>query len=136
MKDTFKVIKPFLMLEEGDVLVFDSVDDMYVSEYSSVYGEDVNEHAEYTSKCKLSPKYVLELEDQGYIEEVKNTEEEKTPKFVNVFDEIDTMLASYKEDLANIDIDEENTPACLKVEKETVLKNLIKALNHLKELKK
>ena len=46
------------------------------------------------------------------------------------------MITTYQTDLANIDIDERNTPEALKVEKKTVLQNLIKALNHLKNLRK
>jgi hypothetical protein len=63
-------------------------------------------------------------------------ENEKNDKFVNVFDEIHDMLETYTEELSNIDEDMANQPACLKIEKETVLRNLINALSHLNSLKK
>ena len=47
---------------------------------------------------------------------------------------IDT-LAEFKE-LKNIDKDMKDQPTCLKVEKTTVLNNMIKLLNHLKGLKR
>ena len=56
--------------------------------------------------------------------------------FVNVFDEIDDMLIKYNADLHNIDKDMKGQPECLKVEKPTVLSNLIKVLTHLKGLRK
>lgn len=62
-------------------------------------------------------------------------DEPKKP-FVNVFDEIDNMLDAYTKDLKNINTDMDNAPECLKVEKTTVLKNLIKTLNYLKNLRK
>jgi hypothetical protein len=46
------------------------------------------------------------------------------------------MLEEYNEELGNIDDDMADEPACLKVEKETVLRNMIKVLEHLNSLKK
>ena len=64
-------------------------------------------------------------------------ENAKTDKsFVNVFDEIDNMINTYSTELKNIDKDMANSPECLKVEKTTVLQNLIKTLDHLKTLRK
>ena len=70
----------------------------------------------------------------GYLEEV-NENENKT-SFVNVFDEIDTLLEKYKKGMENLEEDMIGLPACVKVEKETVLSNLITLLEHLKSLKK
>lgn len=139
MTNTLKVVKPFLGFEVGDVLVYNADTNMYESEYNSEYhenDEDDSASVIYNSTCKISSDYVQNLVEEGYL--VDNSVDTKTQntKFVNVFDEIDNMLASYNADLANIDADEKDTPECLKVEKRTVLSNLIKALNHLKELKK
>ena len=49
---------------------------------------------------------------------------------------LDEMIDTYNEDLKNIDKDTEDFPQCMKVEKETVLRNLIKVLSYLKTLKK
>lgn len=139
MTNTLKVVKPFLGFEVGDVLAYNADTNMYESEYNSEYhenDEDDSASVIYNSTCKISSDYVQSLVEEGYL--VDNSVDTKTQntKFVNVFDEIDNMLASYHADLANIDADEKDTPECLKVEKRTVLSNLIKALNHLKELKK
>lgn len=139
MTNTLKVVKPFLGFEVGDVLAYNADTNMYESEYNSEYhenDEDDSASVIYNSTCKISSDYVQSLVEEGYL--VNNSVDNKTQntKFVNVFDEIDNMLASYHADLANIDADEKDTPECLKVEKRTVLSNLIKALNHLKELKK
>ncbi len=139
MTNTLKVVKPFLGFEVGDVLAYNADTNMYESEYNSEYrenDEDDSASVIYNSTCKISSDYVQSLVEEGYL--VNNSVDTKTQntKFVNVFDEIDNMLASYNADLANIDADEKDTPECLKVEKRTVLSNLIKALNHLKELKK
>lgn len=139
MTNTLKVVKPFLGFEVGDVLAYNADTNMYESEYNSEYhenDEDDSASVIYNSTCKISSDYVQSLVEEGYL--VNNSVDTKTQntKFVNVFDEIDNMLASYHADLANIDADEKDTPECLKVEKRTVLSNLIKALNHLKELKK
>lgn len=139
MTNTLKVVKPFLGFEVGDILAYNADTNMYESEYNSEYhenDEDDSASVIYNSTCKISSDYVQSLVEEGYL--VDNSVDTKTQntKFVNVFDEIDNMLASYHADLANIDADEKDTPECLKVEKRTVLSNLIKALNHLKELKK
>ena len=56
--------------------------------------------------------------------------------FVNVFDTMDDMIHTYQDDLDNIDEDMKDAPACLKIEKETVLRNLIKTVSYLRSLKK
>ena len=72
------------------------------------------------------------LPDNGNDEEV---DDKKT--FVNTFDEIQTMLPEYNNELCVIKSKaDENTPQCLLVEKETVLRNMIKLLEYLKGLKK
>lgn len=53
-----------------------------------------------------------------------------------MFNAIDNMLDTYKSDLKNIDTDMSDAPECLKVEKTTVLRNLIKTLDYLKNLRK
>jgi hypothetical protein len=60
---------------------------------------------------------------------------DKTP-FVNIFDEIDTLLNQYSSQLSTIEKDMKDLPACFRVERETVLQNMITLLKHLKSLKK
>lgn len=59
---------------------------------------------------------------------------EKAEPFINVFDEIDSLIEKYTYDLNNID--GQDMPECMKVEQRTVMLNLIKVLNYLKGLKK
>ena len=140
MTKSLKVIEPFFGMEAGDEMKLSHDGKMYVSEYSSEYhadDEDDTASAVYNSTCSVSKDYAEQLVKEGYLEEVApSTKLKDTTPFVNVFDEIDSMITTYQTDLANIDIDERNTPEALKVEKKTVLQNLIKALNHLKNLRK
>ena len=55
---------------------------------------------------------------------------------MNVFDEIENLSKKFKEELDNIDLDLAGEPQCVKVEKTTVLTNLITVLDHLKTLRK
>ena len=137
MNKTLNVIEPFMYFEPGDV--FERAEDgNYVyedSEFTTVNDESDGEmKTSYTSKFVISSKYAEELVKKGILEDpfaTKNTE-----PFVNVFDEIDDMLTIYSNELKNIDKDMKDQPTCLKVEKTTVLNNMIKLLNHLKGLKR
>lgn len=138
MSKILKVIKKFYLLEVGDTLEL-SEDGV---EYTNVHNEELNESdekgsdisARFTSTYSISTDYAKLLIEEGYLAPYDEPETQKG--FVNVFDEIDTMLETYNEELDNLDEDFADEPACLKVEKETVLRNMIKVLNHLNSLKK
>ena len=138
MSKILKVIKKFYLLEVGDTLEL-SQDG---TEYTNVHNEELNEtndtgtdiSARFTSTYSISTDYANMLIEEGYLAPYNEPETQKN--FVNVFDEIDTMLETYNEELDNLDEDFADEPACLKVEKETVLRNMIKVLNHLNSLKK
>lgn len=138
MAKILKVIQPFFVMEVGDTFEL-SENGTYVStyteEFNRVGAEDSNISSSYNSRFEISPEYADELIESGYLENVFKEEKTDAP-FVNVFDEISAMLDTYNSDLTNIDKDCEDLPACLKVEKETVLRNMIKVLEHLKSLKK
>lgn len=131
MTKNLKVIKPFFVLEEGDTLELND-NGMYTTEYTTESSglTTANGHIDsmYQSKYSISTEYADLLKKAGFLQEVSEKGD-----FVNVFDEIDTLIKRYEEDLKNVD---ENAPICLQVEKETVLKNLIHVLNHLNSLKK
>lgn len=59
---------------------------------------------------------------------------DKSEPFINVFDEIDSLIEKYTYDLNKVDT--QDMPECMKVEQRTVMLNLIKVLNYLKGLKK
>ena len=136
MTKILKVIKPFLVMESGDTFEYNA----NTEQYESVYNEEHNSSNEdnstvvssYNSVYRISKEYAKMLLDNGYVEEV-----DEKKRFVNIFDEIDNKLNEYNDELYTLKTKaDENTPQCLLVEKETVLRNMIKLLEYLKGLKK
>jgi hypothetical protein len=136
MTKILKVIKPFFVMENGDTFEYNADTD----QYESVYNEEHNSSNEdnstvvssYNSVYRISKEYAKMLLDNGYVEEVDDKK-----RFVNIFDEIDNKLSEYNKGLYVLKSkSDENTPQCLLVEKETVLRNMIKLLEYLKGLKK
>lgn len=122
-----KVIKPFSGLEVGDILTLTADGKMFEIE-NHIDGLTVA----FSSKFSISVPYAEQLVKEGYLLDVKTSDE----KFKNVFDEIDRLLNEYQDDYKTIDEDYAEMPACLKIEKQTVLNNLISVLTYLKNLKK
>lgn len=136
MTKILKVIKPFFVMENGDTFEYNAD----TEQYESVYNEEHNSSNEnnstvvssYNSVYRISKEYAKMLLDNGYVEEVDDKK-----RFVNIFDEIDNKLSEYNNELYALKTKtDENTPQCLLVEKETVLRNMIKLLEYLKGLKK
>lgn len=136
MTKILKVIKPFFVMENGDTFEYNADTD----QYESVYNEEHNSSNEdnstvvssYNSIYRISKEYAKMLLDNGYVEEVDDKK-----RFVNIFDEINNKLSEYNNELCVLKSKaDENTPQCLLVEKETVLRNMIKLLEYLKGLKK
>ena len=136
MTKILKVIKPFFVMDNGDTFEYNTDTD----QYESVYNEEHNSSNEdnstvvssYNSVYRISKEYAKMLLDNGYVEEVDDKK-----RFVNIFDEIDNKLSEYNEELYTLSNgDNDDTPQCLLVEKETVLRNMIKLLEYLKGLKK
>ena len=136
MTKILKVIKPFFVMENGDTFEYNADTD----QYESVYNEEHNSSNEdnstvvssYNSVYRIPKEYAKMLLDNGYVEEV-----DEKKRFVNIFDEIDNKLNEYNNELYTLKTKaDENTPQCLLVEKETVLRNMIKLLEYLKGLKK
>jgi hypothetical protein len=136
MTKILKVIKPFFVMENGDTFEYNAD----IDQYESVYNEEHNSSNEdnstvvssYNSVYRISKEYAKMLLDNGYVEEVDDKK-----RFVNIFDEIDNKLSEYNKELYVLKSkSDENTPQCLLVEKETVLRNMIKLLEYLKGLKK
>lgn len=136
MTKILKVIKPFFVMENGDTFEYNADTD----QYESVYNEEHNSSNEdnstvvssYNSVYRISKEYAKMLLDNGYVEEVDDKK-----RFVNIFDEINNKLSEYNNELYTLKSKaDENTPQCLLVEKETVLRNMIKLLEYLKGLKK
>ena len=136
MTKILKVIKPFFVMENGDTFEYNADTD----QYESVYNEEHNSSNEdnstvvssYNSVYRISKEYAKMLLDNGYVEEIDDKK-----RFVNIFDEINNKLSEYNNELCDLKSKaDESTPQCLLVEKETVLRNMIKLLEYLKGLKK
>jgi hypothetical protein len=56
--------------------------------------------------------------------------------FTNVFDEISRLIEKYSAEKKSLNEEMANMPECLKVERATVLNNIISVLDHLRGLKK
>lgn len=131
MNKILKVVKPFFEVNEGDTFAL-TENGTYINEITKTF-EDCNEDVDFSSKLtstyEISSNLAEKLVKDGYLASTDK-------KFVNIFDEIDALINSYTDDLNNINEDLKDAPACLKIEKETVLNNLIKVLTHLGSLKK
>lgn len=139
MTKTLRVIEPFFVMELGDTFEYSKDTNMYVSKHNEeFYKTDDNSvediKSSYNSEFSISVDYAAELVKEGYLEEA--TELENGKSFVNIFDEIDLLLNKYSTELDLVDGNDIDIPMCVKVERKTVLTNLITLLNHLKSLKK
>ena len=139
MAKILRVIEPFFIMELGDTFEYSDNEKMYVSKHNEEFykmdSEKIDEvKSSYKSEFRISAEYAQTLIEEGYLEEVG--ENEGKSSFVNVFDEISTLLDKYKKGLENLEEDCIGLPTCVKVEKETVLSNLVTLLEHLKSLKK
>lgn len=141
MAKILKVTKPFFVMEIGDTFEYDA----NTKQYKSVYNIEHNGSDEkntmvvstYNSVYTISEDYAKMLIDNGYLEESYiDTESEKPTQFINIFNEIDKLISEYSKDLNDVDNEYKDMPECLKVEKVTVIKNLLKLLTYLKSLKK
>ena len=136
MTKILKVIKPFFVMEIGDTFEFDSNTNQYKSVYNEEHNESNDENStmmsSYNSEYTISEDYAKMLVDNGYLIEVGSKEN----TFINIFDEIQNLLIKYNNDLTDLLNSTDDIPQCLKVEKETVLRNMIKLLTHLASLKK
>lgn len=141
MTKVLKVIKPFYVMEAGDTLQLSQDGSKYESVYEEHHDmsddDNHNAYSHYESNFSISLEYAKILIESGYLSEVKESAKKNVDNtFVNIFDEIDNMLDTYNEDLDTIVEDMKDEPTIMALEKETVLRNMIKVLEHLKSLKK
>lgn len=139
MSKILRVVEPFFVMEVGDTFELSADGKQYISEYNeeyNKYGDDRVSDSSYHSSFSISVDYAKELIEDGVLEEVVDKADKKDSNFVNVFDEIDNLLTKYNAQLETLDKDMVNSPQCLKVERKTVLSNMVKLLSHLKNLKK
>lgn len=139
MTKILKVIKPFYVMETGDTFEFDNNTNQYKSVYEEEHNSSNDENSSvfssYSSTYAISEEYAKMLIDNGYLADISG-DTKKDPEFVNVFTEISDLTEKYNDELERLLTEENDAPQCLKVEKETVLRNMIKLLSHLASLKK
>lgn len=137
MAKVLRVIEPFFDVDIDDTFVLSDDAKFYVFEKNEEFHTNSSETEDLTSSLKstfkISIKWAKQLVDDGYLEEVN---EKANAKFVNVFDEIEKLLNAYQEELKLIPETMKESPECLKVERTTVLMNMIKVLSYLKTLRK
>lgn len=137
MAKTLRVIDSFFVMEVGDTFEWSDEQNMYVAERAEEFHKtddtDSELRSSYRSNFAISADYAKGLIADGYLEEV-TADGKKT--FTNVFDEIDRLISKYEDEKMNLKEDMANMPECLKVERATVLNNILSVLDHLKGLKK
>lgn len=135
MSKTLRVVESFFAVEVGDTFEWDDKDQMYVSQHVEEFHKTDDSDSElrstFNSNFAISADYAKELIADGYLEEVTDKK-----IFTNVFDEIQRLHNKYTNELKTIDEDMANLPQCVKVERITVLNNLLAVLEHLNGLKK
>lgn len=135
MTKVLKVVDPFLRLDLGDVFE-QNEDGDYVATVREDFTNNADNGAVYTTKYHadftISKDYAEQMVKDGYLEEVATNEQNKS--FVNIFDEIDTLINKYKNDM--IEAKTADLHPAVKRESEVVYTNLLTILEHLKSLKK
>ena len=136
MNKTLTVIKPYGWMEPGEIFEPSADGKTYVNTHTNEYSstlKDADINSKMVTEYSISTDFAKDLISNGILDDGEKKEDRN---FVNVFDTMDDMLDTYQKDLDNIDTDMKDSPACLKIEKETVLRNLIKTLSYLRSLKK
>lgn len=126
--DQAKVGDIYNLSEDGKSYVYESVEDnSYVDART---GSTISSKNSYRNE--ISEAYAEKLLSLGYLSAV----EDKQKEYKNVFHEMERLRNTYIENLKNLDEDYKDQPACVKVEAETVLSNMIKLCDHLLSLQK
>lgn len=136
MTKTLKVIEPFCTMSVGDKLELSKDGNNYEysrsDEFNKIGKDGETYSSSFESTMKFSPAFVKELIRNGFLVEETTDKQE----FVNIFTEIDNLLNHYTEELSSINTNMKGCQECVKLEKTTVLNNLITLLTYLKGLKK
>ena len=130
----FKVIKEFGDAEVGDVFYYNAINDVYELCYIASDHHTIVVDANIT----LVSSIVEVLTKEGYLEEVK-AEPVITPeanKLKEVTDFVYKQIENCKKDstLIQTKFDNGEVQPCVKVESDTVHYNLLKILNHIKDI--
>ena len=132
----FKVIKEFGGAKVGNIFCYDEDEKCYVLYYIN-YSNETMESIEYTDVL-LAPAIVEVLAKEGYLEEVKEKVSitPEATKLKEITDFVYQQIENCKKDntvIAN-KFEKGEVQPCVKVESDTVHYNLLKVLNHIKDL--
>ena len=132
----FKVIKEFGGAKVGNIFCYDEDEKCYVLYYIN-YSNEAIESIEYTDVL-LAPAIVEVLAKEGYLEEVKEKVSitPEATKLKEITDFVYQQIENCKKDntvIAN-KFEKGEVQPCVKVESDTVHYNLLKVLNHIKDL--
>ena len=137
MDKNLKAIKSFDQTKAGDIYQLSEDGKTYTCQvnYDNSYidtrtGNIMQSKNSYTHE--ISTEYAKKLVESGYLSAAENKQNE----YKNVFHEMEHLRDTYIENLKNLDEDYKDQPACVKVEAETVLSNMIKLCDHLLSLQK
>lgn len=142
MTKRLKVIKPFsiagdpITLEIGDEFEFIEDTNEYRNKRVVRHDENNEEFSltqDFAYSYNISIGYANKLIAEGFLEKI---DEKKSNDFVNIFEEMKNIKEEYINQLNNLNTEFAESPMCLKIEKETVLRNLITLLDYLISLKK
>lgn len=147
MTKLLKVTSPIWDLEIGDTFTFDENTKTYTAKDESSYAESGDCGSmtfTHSAQCTISEDMAKSLIEDGFVAEFPGTKDntkavsanKDDKKFVNVFNVMDDLRSTYNNDLTHIDATCADCPECLKVERITVLKNLISLIDYLKTFKK
>lgn len=137
MTNKIKVITPFYGLEVGDILTLSEDGKTYSLEVHNGIDTESGLQSTFDLVFNISANKAKELVELGkfaYIEEDK--EEKKSSSFVNIFDEIDSLLEDFQVEAKKIEQDNEDKPSWLKREYSNVIESNMDLLMYLKSLKK
>ena len=134
MDKVFKVKKSFIdLVEPEDIIEYDKDTNTYFIEKirkSSYVQEGIPYNITSQTYIDITPGEVETLIKEGYLVSV-----EQDKPHVNVFDRIKELSSIYSKELKTLDEDMTNAPACLKIERQTVLQNLLTVLQELASYK-
>ena len=129
----YKVIKEFGCVEVGDMFCYDDANEVYTSSYTNANDTIIN-----TREMVLVPSIVDILVKEGYLKEIKATPVTTPEK--NKLNTISEFVYKQIENCkkTNTEVakayEEGKMQSCVKVESDTVHYNLLKVLNHIKDL--
>lgn len=136
MTKKIKVITPFYGLTVGDILVLSDDDKTYMLEVHKGVDSETGLQTTFDLVFKISANKAKELVELGTFAYMEESQEKKDSTFINIFDEIDSLLEDFQVEAKKIEQENEDKPSWLKREYSNVIESNMDLLMYLKSLKK